>query len=471
MLNNLKIGTKLAVGFGVAVVLLLLLSIVSITNINSMDSNMTTIVHERFPNTIFANKYISAINEAARVVRNYMITDDPSVKAQEKERLTELAKIADAMTDSLKAGMKTDKGNQLLSEMTSIRKGDYYTSRSRFLTAVDLGNKEEATSILFGDLRKAQSDYINKINEMIDYQEQLMYEAGAEGDAIHSFVTTLTIILSILALIFVVAAAYVITKSITKPVIKLNEAALRVATGELRVNVDIKSNDEIGKLANSFNTMSDKITQTMEDLDGLPAPLMMIDPDFNITYFNKAAASVAGKDQKSVIGQKCYDQFKTEHCRTANCATHKAMLTKTPQIAETIARPTGTDIPIAYAAKANIDKNGNVIGALEFVTDLSKAKAQENYLNNNAQKMLVEMEKFALGDLSIGLKVENKEDIIGKLFTGFNQVVENIRNIIFKVTDCIHINILKQQQSNILFELTQNNFFVQFINAINYFKS
>ena len=190
MLNNLKIGTKLAVGFGVAVVLLLLLSIVSITNINSMDSNMTTIVHERFPNTIFANKYISAINEAARVVRNYMITDDPSVKAQEKERLTELAKIADAMTDSLKAGMKTDKGNQLLSEMTSIRKGDYYTSRSRFLTAVDLGNKEEATSILFGDLRKAQSDYINKINEMIDYQEQLMYEAGAEGDAIHSFVTT-----------------------------------------------------------------------------------------------------------------------------------------------------------------------------------------------------------------------------------------------------------------------------------------
>jgi len=228
-----------------------------------------------------------------------------------------------------------------------------------------------------------------------------------------------------------------ISKNISEPIGVLHKAALRVASGELKVNVDIRRHDEIGELADSFNAMSDKITQQMEDLDGLPSPLMMIDPDFNITYFNKAAAEVAGKDQKSVIGQKCYDQFKTDHCRTANCATHKAMLTKTAQIAETIARPTGIDIPIAYAAKANLDKNGNVVGALEFVTDLSKAKAQENYLNHNAQKMLIEMEKFALGDLSIGLKVENKEDLIGKLFTGFNQVVDNIRNIIVKVTEAV----------------------------------
>ena len=228
-----------------------------------------------------------------------------------------------------------------------------------------------------------------------------------------------------------------ISKNISEPIGVLHKAALRVASGELKVNVDIRRHDEIGELADSFNAMSDKITQQMEDLDGLPSPLMMIDPDFNITYFNKAAAEVAGKDQKSVIGQKCYDQFKTDHCRTANCATHKAMLTKSAQTAETIARPQGKEIPIAYAAKANVDKQGNVIGALEFVADLSKAKEQEKYLNHNAQKMLVEMEKFAKGDLSVGLKIENKEDLIGKLFTGFNQVVDNIRNIIVKVTEAV----------------------------------
>ncbi|RPI62502.1 MAG: DUF3365 domain-containing protein [Ignavibacteriales bacterium] len=246
-----------------------------------------------------------------------------------------------------------------------------------------------------------------------------------------------------IAVIFAVGVGVIIflgifiSKNISEPIGVLHKAALRVASGELKVNVDIRRHDEIGELADSFNAMSDKITQQMEDLDGLPSPLMMIDPDFNITYFNKAAAEVAGKDQKTVIGQKCYDQFKTDHCRTANCATHKAMLTKSAQTAETFARPQGKEIPIAYAAKANLDKNGNVIGALEFVADLTKAKEHENYLNHHAQKMLVEMEKFAKGDLSVGLKIENKDDLIGKLFTGFNQVVDNIRNIIVKVTEAV----------------------------------
>ncbi len=249
-----------------------------------------------------------------------------------------------------------------------------------------------------------------------------------------SLIIALISALSVGGIIFI---GLFISKNISEPIEVLHKAALRVASGELKVNVDIQRHDEIGELADSFNAMSDKITQQMEDLDGLPSPLMMIDPDFNITYFNKAAADVAGKDQKSVIGQKCYDQFKTDHCRTSNCATHKAMLTKSAQGSETIARPQGKEIPIAYAAKANLDKNGNVIGALEFVADLSKAKEQENYLNHHAQKMLVEMEKFAKGDLSIGLKIENKDDLIGKLFTGFNQVVDNIRNIIIKVTEAV----------------------------------
>jgi CHASE3 domain sensor protein len=43
MLNSLKIGTKLAVGFGVAIAMILLLNVVSLTNISSMDDNMTTV--------------------------------------------------------------------------------------------------------------------------------------------------------------------------------------------------------------------------------------------------------------------------------------------------------------------------------------------------------------------------------------------------------------------------------------------
>ena len=266
------------------------------------------------------------------------------------------------------------------------------------------------------------------------------FELFMSLDPVNTAVANKSLVIALISAIgvgLIILIGFFISKNISEPIEILHQASLRVAKGELKVNVDIQRHDEIGELSDSFNQMSDRITQQMEDLDGLPSPLMMIDPDFNITYFNKAAGDVVGKDPKSVIGQKCYDQFKTEHCRTANCATHKAMLTKSAQIAETVARPMGIDIPIAYAAKANIDKSGNVIGALEFVTDLTKAKTQENYLNNSAEKMLVEMQRFASGDLSATLKIENKDDLIGKLFTGFNQVIDNIRNIIIKVTEAV----------------------------------
>lgn len=64
------------------------------------------------------------------------------------------------------------------------------------------------------------------------------------------------------------------------------------------------------------------------------------------------------------------------------------------------------------------------------------SEGQKKYLNNNIEKILSEMGKFAKGDLSVSLKVEN-DDEIGKLFNGFNMSVDNIKNIMQKIGDAI----------------------------------
>ncbi|MBK7632408.1 MAG: HAMP domain-containing protein [Ignavibacteriales bacterium] len=103
---------------------------------------------------------------------------------------------------------------------------------------------------------------------------------------------------------------------------------------------------------------------------------------------------------------------------------------------ETIANPNGKTFPIMYTGAPIKDKAGNIIGALEFVTDTTEIKNAQNYLSNKVDEMLNEMNKFATGDLTVELHSE-KNDQIGKLFTGFNQVVSNIRNIIYKVTEAV----------------------------------
>ncbi|MCP5064807.1 MAG: methyl-accepting chemotaxis protein [Ignavibacteriae bacterium] len=59
--------------------------------------------------------------------------------------------------------------------------------------------------------------------------------------------------------------------------------------------------------------------------------------------------------------------------------------------------------------------------------DLIKEK---EYLESNTEKILGVMEQFANGDLTVNLVPEKTEDIIGRLFLGFNKAVKNITGIV-----------------------------------------
>ena len=65
------------------------------------------------------------------------------------------------------------------------------------------------------------------------------------------------------------------------------------------------------------------------------------------------------------------------------------------------------------------------------------ANDQKQYLSENTKRILVEMEKFSEGDLTVSVKPENEHDDIGKLFIGFNAAVTKIRDIINNVVTAV----------------------------------
>ncbi|AGK99283.1 HAMP domain-containing sensor histidine kinase [Clostridium pasteurianum] len=72
-------------------------------------------------------------------------------------------------------------------------------------------------------------------------------------------------IIWVLATFAIIIACIVIyhlsQKIIVKPLGKINYAARKIANGDIEKRVEIKSEDEIGELANSFNYMADSITK------------------------------------------------------------------------------------------------------------------------------------------------------------------------------------------------------------------
>ena len=71
---------------------------------------------------------------------------------------------------------------------------------------------------------------------------------------------------AVAAVIIALIVAYFVSRNITLPIRQMQETAQQIAKGDFGRRVRIKSKDELGELAKSFNTMADELQQKMENL-------------------------------------------------------------------------------------------------------------------------------------------------------------------------------------------------------------
>ena len=61
-------------------------------------------------------------------------------------------------------------------------------------------------------------------------------------------------------------AAFGISKSLSRPLIKLKSAANKIASGNFEVRTDIKTRDEIGELSHAFDSMAQKLQESLIEI-------------------------------------------------------------------------------------------------------------------------------------------------------------------------------------------------------------
>ncbi len=158
-------------------------------------------------------------------------------------------------------------------------------------------------------------------------------------------------------------------------------------------------------------------------LDLLPTPVLTIDKNFSITYMNPTGAGVAGKTPEEVIGMKCYDLFKTPHCNTSECRCAQAMEKDGVYTGETVADPGGLNLPIQYTASPVKDKDGKIIGAVEFVLNITEtrnalddAQQKVDYLNNLPTPVMTIDKNFSITYINptgAGVAGKTPADVLG----------------------------------------------------------
>jgi PAS domain S-box-containing protein len=101
------------------------------------------------------------------------------------------------------------------------------------------------------------------------------------------------------------AASLLLTRQVTRPLSETRDAAIRVASGDYAATVPVKSRDELGEVARTFNYMSEEIEHYVGEiqeqksrleavLESSPEAIVATDSGERVTMVNAAAARMLG---------------------------------------------------------------------------------------------------------------------------------------------------------------------------------
>jgi len=253
-LKNLKIWAQLALGFAAMGVLVAVLGGVAIARMSSIAEQFDLVQDDRMPKIRIANAIKDDINHVARAVRNLFIMSEPSeLRSQQDEIAAAEAKI-DAAFAELDRSIASERGKALLADVRSARRA-YDEPREKLLEAVRAARPDEARTLLLKQMRPAQLAYMQRIDALIEFQEELMAESSR---AVESTVAdSRTFIGALIVAAFAVGSllAWLIVRSTTAPLNDAVRVADAVAHGDLSIEVAAHGDNECGRLLAALGTM------------------------------------------------------------------------------------------------------------------------------------------------------------------------------------------------------------------------
>ena len=264
---NLKIGTRLALGFGFIGILLIIILSLSITMLGRVSEGTTEIVNDRLPKIELSYELDTKINEIAIALRNMMLTDKQADIQKQLDAITAAREVVRNHIETMAATMKRPQAKPIVERIRESN-AKYIAGTDQLIKLINASASDEARAYLTEELRPVLASYKKAIGELIVVQKEFTQETSRHAEQTYSDTRTLMIGLGAAILLFAVVVAYWITVSITRPVAKALALANTVAAGDLSSRIDVTTTDEMGQLLQALKAMNESLVRTVSAVRG-----------------------------------------------------------------------------------------------------------------------------------------------------------------------------------------------------------
>ncbi|MFA5859238.1 MAG: ATP-binding protein [Elusimicrobiota bacterium] len=136
---------------------------------------------------------------------------------------------------------------------------DFYSMATNIIGIYKQGKRELVLVMVDTELMKLSDHVIKEVKSLVEEKNQALQKSQQKMAGLGRMSVTVSIITSIISLVWSMIMSLYIFRSIADPLLVLRTGAKLIGEGNLDHKIVIKSKDEIGELAEAFNGMVDSL--------------------------------------------------------------------------------------------------------------------------------------------------------------------------------------------------------------------
>ncbi|MGJ7564727.1 methyl-accepting chemotaxis protein [Variovorax sp. GB1R11] len=264
-LKNLKIGTRLGLGFAAMLLLMAVIAGTGFLRLASVGQSTDEMIAHALVKERLANQWANLLGPT--VVRSYAMvkSTDPTVVAYFAKARTESSNRINPVQKELEGLLTSPEEKKLYAGVADARA--VVLEISDRLNKLKLaGQSDEATALADNQFASGLAVYEDSVAKLAAYQRDRIDVLSKGILADHESGQTLLLALSAIALVLGALFAWRLTLGIVRPLGHAVTVAETVAAGDLSADIVVESRDEAGQLMHALREMNASLAKVVGEV-------------------------------------------------------------------------------------------------------------------------------------------------------------------------------------------------------------
>ncbi|BCS88504.1 methyl-accepting chemotaxis protein [Pseudodesulfovibrio sediminis] len=202
--------------------------------------------------------------------------------------------------------------------------------------------------------------------------------------------------ISVLGVVALLAALIVFMRlSVVKPITSIAATAEEVSKGDLDANFSVKGQDEMASLAGYLTDMVDQIKDQLQYnqsvLSGIVVPLFVTDDTLQFQFINPPLQTILGLSEDEVSGRLVQEIFTCDDGDEEEGSCNAGDVLASGEATSghfNYHRADGTTYPLMYEASPLKDADGETVGVICVLIDLTREEEDKKNIEQQQQNLL-----------------------------------------------------------------------------------